>query len=139
MKKLLILLFSILISFNSYGESEISLYNSNGEAVAYIAVNDDFTIYLWDGEPVAYLDDDDVYGFNGKHLGWFSQGIIIDHDGNSPCVIKNSYPGFTQFEGFKGFKSFKPFKGFKNFAPFKPFTSYRFSSIPCSFYLAMRR
>ena len=137
MKKILILLFSILISFNSYGESEISLYNSNGEAVAYIAVNDDFTIYLWDGEPVAYLDDDDVYGFNGKHLGWFSQGIIIDHNGESPCVMENRYPGYTKYESYKSYKSYKPYKSYQQYAPYKPYTSNRFSSIPCSLFLAM--
>ena len=137
MKKLILLLFSILISSNSYGGSEISLFNSNGEAVAYIAVDDDFTIYLWDGEPVAYLDDDDVYGFNGKHLGWFSESMIIDHNGESPCVLKNRYPGYTQYESYKGYKSYKPYKSYQQYAPYKPYTSNRFSSIPCSLFLAM--
>ena len=51
---------------------EISLFNSEGKPVAYIA--EELTIYLWSGKPVAYLDEDSsggfhVYGFNGKHLG----------------------------------------------------------------------
>jgi len=45
--------------------------------VAYIA-DDRETIYLWDGHAVAYLYEDKVYGCNGKHLGWFVDGIIYD-------------------------------------------------------------
>lgn len=46
------------------------------EAVAYIDADDELTIYLWGGKPVAYLERDTgnefhVYGFSGKHLGWF--------------------------------------------------------------------
>ncbi len=48
---------------------EITLFDSKGEAIAYIDTSDELTIYLWDGDPVAYLYDDHVYGFNGKHLG----------------------------------------------------------------------
>lgn len=39
-------------------------------------------MYLWGGEPVAYLEDDRIYGFNGKHIGWYDDGVICDHDGN---------------------------------------------------------
>ena len=84
MKKIFLFLFSMLITSTSFGDSEISLFNSNGEAVAYIAVDDDLTIYLWSGDPVAYIDDEDVYGFNGKHLGWFS---FINS-----ATLKNSVP-----------------------------------------------
>jgi hypothetical protein len=137
MKKLILLLFSMLIPFTSFGNTEISLFNSNGEAVAYIAVDDDLTIYLWSGEPVAYIDDEDVYGFNGKHLGWFSESMIINHNGESPCVLKNRYPGYTQYEGYKSYKSYKPYKSYQQYAPYKPYTSNRFSSTPCSLFLAM--
>jgi hypothetical protein len=49
-------------------------------------MDDDMTIYLWAGKPVAYLDlvgsgEFDVYGFNGQHLGWFANGAIRNHFG----------------------------------------------------------
>ena len=49
---------------------EITLFNSDGEAIAYIdAEDEDLTIYMWEGTPVAYLDPDgddfNIYGFNG--------------------------------------------------------------------------
>ncbi len=75
-------------------ENEISLFNLRGEPVAYIALDDDFTIYLWDGTPVAYLykgfQDVHVYSFDGEHLGWFENGIIWDHNGNAVGFIKGA-------------------------------------------------
>ena len=114
---------------------EISLYDSEGEAVAYIDLSDDLTIYLWEGKPVAYLDEEDVYGFNGNHLGWYSKGLIIDHDGDVACAEKERHPS-PRFESFKGFKEFKSFKSFQEFAPFKPFDTGRFADFPCALFLA---
>jgi hypothetical protein len=61
---------------------ERTLYDRNGEPVAYIADDYQETIYLWDGQPVAYLyDDKHVYGINGRHLGWFLNDIVYDDRG----------------------------------------------------------
>jgi hypothetical protein len=114
------------------GTEEITLYDSQGNAVVYIA-DDESTISTWSGKPVAYLDDGsdnepNVYGFNGKHLGWFLKGIVRGHDGNAVVGVKP--PGFSKFKPFKGFKQFKPFKAFKQFAPFRPFLTNNWSSIP---------
>ncbi len=104
---------------------EIDLYDGAGEAKAYVA--DDLTIYLWDGEPVAYLDTSrsssevDIYGFNGKHLGWFRRGIVYDHEGYAVGAVREAFISKPAFAPFKGFKQFKPFKSFKEFAPFRPF------------------
>lgn len=137
-RKLLVsLLFIPALAFSA--ESETSLFSSTGDAVAYIALSDDLTIYLWEGKPAAYLTEDSagghhVYGFNGKHLGWFVNGIIRDHVGDTSCGIKEVMT-YTQIETFKGFKQFKPFKAFKEFAPFRPFFFNNFSQIPCGFLL----
>lgn len=37
---------------------------------------------LWAGKPVAYLDKENEYGFNGNHLGWIENSAKYDHDGN---------------------------------------------------------
>jgi hypothetical protein len=114
---------------------EISLFNAQGVATAYIDTDDDLTIYLWSGKPVAYLDDAHVYGFNGKHLGWFERGAVWASDGNAACATAAAMTS-AQFEPFKSFKQFKPFKSFKEFSPFKPFFSGRFSQTPCAVLLA---
>ena len=61
---------------------EKTLFNKNGDAVAYVADDYDRTIYLWAGSPVAYLyDDKHVYGINGRHLGWVTDEILYNNSG----------------------------------------------------------
>jgi len=103
--------------------SQVTLFDGAGAAVAYIDYDDELTIYSFAGQPLAYLSEDSVYGFNGKHLGWFDNGVLRDHSGHSAGFIQGQCPVFTQFEPFKGFKQFKPFKAFQQFKPFKPFAS----------------
>jgi len=117
---------------------EISLFNSKGKPVAYIA--EELTIYLWSGKPVAYLDEDSsggfhIYGFNGKHLGWFVKGIIRDHNGDRVGGVKEVFVSRTQFEPFKSFKQFQPFKSFKEFAPFRPFFKNTWSDTSLTLFL----
>ena len=114
---------------------EISLYDSAGEAVAYIDLSDDLTIYLWEGKPVAYLDEENVYGFNGNHLGWYSRGSIIDHDGDAACVEKQRHPS-PRYESYKGYQAYKPYKSYKEYAPYKPYETGRLSDFPCALFLA---
>ena len=40
---------------------EITLFDPDGNPVAYIAPDDKNTIYLWSGKPVAYLKGEDIY------------------------------------------------------------------------------
>jgi len=61
---------------------EKTLYNKKGEPVAYIAMDYHEAIFLWDGQAVAYLyEEDHVYGINGRHLGWFIDDILYDQEG----------------------------------------------------------
>lgn len=119
---------------------EVTLFDGQGSAAAYIAPDEALTIYLWSGKAVAYLESDSaggfhVYGFNGKHLGWFVAGIVRDHQGNAACALKEHLQT-TQFEPFKAFKQFKPFKAFKEFAPIRPLFSTSWGGTPCNFLLA---
>jgi len=129
-----------LVTFSANAADDVSLFDGAGKAVAYIAVDDELTIYLWGGKPVSYLESDSnggyqVYGFNGKHLGWFVKGVIWDHTGHATCAIKELLNN-TQFEPFKSFKEFKPFKSFKEFSPFRPGFTESFGDTPCSLLLA---
>lgn len=115
---------------------DISLFNSDGEPIAYIDTRDqDNTIYLWHGKPVAYFSNENIYGFNGKHLGWWDDGVIHDHDGNVIAATKKRINSFTKFEGFKAFKEFKPFKAFKEFVPFKQFVRNNWSANSTKYFL----
>jgi len=82
---------------------EISLYNINGNPVAYIA-NDKETIYLWEGMAIAYVAGDKLYGWNGKHLGWFEDGIFYDLNGLRVGFTKDKNPGPAYIEPSKAAK-----------------------------------
>jgi len=64
---------------------QTTLFDSNGEAVAYVDYDMSSTIYLWEGTPVAFLEklnnENCVIGFNGEFMGWYENGIIYDLDG----------------------------------------------------------
>ena len=98
---------------------EETLHDQNGNAIAYVAYDDESTIYLWDGTPAAYLDEENrIDGFNGKHLGWYEDGIVWNLEGSKTGYNRETLPVFAKFEPFKSFKKFKPFKSFKEFSRF---------------------
>lgn len=93
---------------------DVSLFDRYGKAIAYLTTDNDRTIYLWDGTPVAYLihkgDLYYLYGFNGKHLGRFERGFIIDHQGNAVACIAGVTRIQTETEPLKSPKQLKPEK-----------------------------
>lgn len=60
----------------------ISFYDRGGLAIAYS--EDNQHIFLFGGQPVAYLDDDAVYSYRGELMGWFEGGWLRDKNGR--CV-----------------------------------------------------
>ncbi len=118
----------------SAAASELTLFNRQGEAVAYIDTADDYTVYLWNGEPVAYLTDSSaygslaVYGFNGKLLGWYVEGAIYDRNGCVSGFMKGCcplYEPYTQYEPYKGYKHYKPYKSYREYESYQPYLRYQ--------------
>jgi hypothetical protein len=72
--------------------AEVILYDRQGSPSAYIAAGGESTIYLWTGEPVAYLVEDHVYGFNGHHLGWYQDGVVWDYTGVAVGFTSQTLP-----------------------------------------------
>jgi hypothetical protein len=58
-----------------------TLYDQHGAAIAYID-DDETSIYIYDGTPVAWVMDDSVYGHNGRYLGWIQEGWFYDRGGH---------------------------------------------------------
>lgn len=84
---------------------EVSLFDKNGIAVAYISTDYNNSIYLWGGSPVAYLyEDKHVYGINGKHLGWFEDDILYDNNGERIGFTFDTCPVATAKETVKSKK-----------------------------------
>ncbi len=79
---------------------DVSLFNRDGKPVAYIA-EDGESIYTWDGRAVAYIYEDKLYGWNGKHLGWFHDGTVFDIFGFRAGFVKSKAPIGLQIEPVK--------------------------------------
>ena len=118
---------------------EISLYDSVGEAVAYIDTDDELNIYLWRGKPVSYLDDNSLYGFNGKHLGWFKDGIVWDHNGYAVGFVEGAVNMLTKMERIKGLQQLTPLKSLQQLEPIEPLYKNQWSSLPLEIFLSMGR
>jgi hypothetical protein len=117
---------------------EITLFDPKGDPIAYIDIADEHTIYLWSGDPVAYLDGISIYGYNGKHLGWFKDGIVLDHDGYGMGFAEGAVSYVvTKFEPFKNVKKFQPFRSLQELEPSEPFFNNEFSPIPLEKFLEM--
>jgi hypothetical protein len=68
------------------------LWDLHGEAVAYID-DDQESIFLQDGTPVAWLSGNCVYTYRGKLLGWLREGWIFGPDGKCVLFTERSQPG----------------------------------------------
>ncbi|HVW16119.1 MAG TPA: hypothetical protein VHB54_19975 [Mucilaginibacter sp.] len=133
--KLIICAFAaILLCGASKPYRGINLYDSTGNAIAFV---DDYltdqVIYLWNGKPVAYLYHNftgtDVYGFNGKHLGWFEDGKLRDNTGYLLAETKEALGGrITYGESLKGLEGTPPGQKFRELQPVKPYFSDLWSS-----------
>lgn len=129
-----LLLLCLVLPILSYAR-EISLYDDAGEAVAYIDTEDEFNIYLWNGDPVAYLDEQSIYGFNGKHLGWFEDGIIWDHKGCAVGFIDGAVDMLTKLERLKGLQKLTPLKSLQQLEPLEPLHLNQWGRLPLEFFL----
>jgi hypothetical protein len=87
---------------------ERTLFNKNGDAVAYATDDYHETIYLLDGHPVAYLyEDRHIYGINGHHLGWFIDDIIFNHNGERTGFTSSTCPVSIAKEPIKAEKYYR--------------------------------
>ena len=66
-------------------------FDKNGNATAYC--DDGVHIFAFSGSPVAYFDGNAVFGFNGRHLGWFENGWMRDRDGECVFYTDNTHGG----------------------------------------------
>ena len=133
----LLVLFSITPSIGF--AREITLYDDAGDGAAYIDTNDEMNIFLWEGKPVAYLDGQSIYGFNGKHLGWLKEGIVRDHGGYAVGFIEGAVNKLTKLERLKGLQQLTPLKSLQELEPLEPLHKSRWARLPLAIFLSMGR
>ena len=115
--------------------AEISLFDQKGNAVAYIASDGEGTVYLWNGEAVAYLVQEKVYGFNGEHMGWFDKGVMRDLKGARVGFVKSACPVTPKTERTKSTKKTKKTKMTKRTARTRPTNKNANSALPLDIFL----
>ena len=96
---------------------EITLFDRKGHPVAYIAEDGESSIYTWHGHAVAYIDGDVVHGWNGRHLGWFIDGIVYDLHGRRAGFVRETCPVAAYAEPAKYAKHAK----YARYAAYAPF------------------
>lgn len=112
-------------STEDWTPAEVNLYANDGRPTAYIWTdNGDMTIYTWDGYAVAWLEPDCthgvcVYGFNGRFLGWYADGLIYDRNGQAAGYTEGARQAWQiQHVPPKGTRRFRPVPDVKEWEPY---------------------
>jgi hypothetical protein len=109
----------------------MTFYDQFGSRVIY--THDDTHLYLFSGHPVGYLRRDSVYGFDGRHLGWFINGWIYDHYGSPRFFSEKSKGGplkpLKKLIPLKSLRKLRPLKAMRQLPPLKPVRNLEWSGI----------
>ena len=101
---------------------DVTFYDANGRSIAYM--EDDEHIYLFTGEPVAYIHGGSIYDFNGRHKGWLSDGWIRDSNGYAALFTDNAFGGpmkpMRQMRPMKSMRQMRQMKVLRTMAPMRP-------------------
>jgi len=99
-----------------------TFYNVDGTAIAYIF--DDEYVYLYDGAPVAFLNDGDIYAFTGRYLGWIQDGWVFGLDGRRVFFTEEATGGpvrpVRKVRPVRGVRKVRPVRGVRQIRPIKP-------------------
>lgn len=109
-------------------ESEVTLFDARTMPEAYICYTDnDTTIYMWDGRPVAYFKEEGkIYHFNGSFLGWYKDKVLYNKEGYAVAARKGVVRGEIRMDEtyaesvVKGVKHSKPVPHVPSLPPVTP-------------------
>lgn len=93
---------------------EITLYDGMGTPVAYYDTEN--TIWLWDGQAVAYFDGQMIYSWRGRHIGWFIGDIMYDIEGYKVGFTASTCPKMLRMERMKKMQRMQKMKGMQRMA-----------------------
>jgi hypothetical protein len=144
MKSILLTIMTLLLFSVVVNAQQTSLFDSEGEARAYIDYGENATIFLWDGTPVAFLEkngsDICVFGFNGSFMGWYEDGIIYDKKGYAVGARKGATNMMTKMERMKSMQKMAPMRSMTQMTPMQPMwkSSWEFNFIDRIFILRQK-
>lgn len=124
MKKTILTLFAMISLTFFASAQQVSLFDSEGEARAYVDYDEEATIFMWDGTPVAFVEKDGsdlcVFGFNGSFLGWYEDGIMYDKKGYAVGARKGAVNMITKIEKIKSIQRITPIRPITPITPIQP-------------------
>jgi hypothetical protein len=78
------------------------------------------------------LEDDSIYGFNGKHLGWYVRSLVFDHDGHVVAAPASAFMTRPALPPIRSIKQIKPIKSIRELKPLKPLLGMSWSDTPAA-------
>ena len=109
-----------------------TLYDHRGRPVAYVD-RDDTSIYLYGGDPVAWLSRDSVYAYSGRYLGWTQNGWFYDRTGKPAFFTPEATGGpakpAKQAKPARGGRGARPSRGGRESRPARPARSTTWSDL----------
>lgn len=111
-----------------------TFYDRHGEAVAwYDDEQQEPAIYLYDGTPVAWISDESIYGYSGRHFGWFIDGWVRDSRGQLVMFTTESIGGPARptrcARPARGARAARPARGARQARPARPARSLSWSAL----------
>lgn len=97
---------------------ETTIYDTHNRPRIYFADDGDKSIFTWDGHAVACLAGEHVFGWRGRHIGWFVAGILYDIKGFRVGFTSATCPADTYAEPVK-YTKFTKLDRFKQQAPYR--------------------
>jgi len=99
------------------------LWDKHGQAAAYVD-DDHESIYMRDGTPVGWLNENGIYAYGGKFLGWLYEGWVFGRDGKCVLFTERSQHGpvkpFCQAAEEHGDHGLRPFRSPRDSATRRP-------------------
>ena len=104
--------------------SYITFYNQQGRAIAWVGDNQDYmSVFLYDGSPVAWISNESVYAYSGRHLGFIQDGWVRDHNGHAVFFTDDASGGpakpARQARPARGSRGARPARGARQARPAK--------------------
>lgn len=113
-------------------ESDV-IYNRFGKPIFRLLNNG--RIITFPGVSKGFLKGDSLYNYNGKHVGWFVQGLVRDHQGHvvgfGEKVTDSTHPylPYKQYKPYAGYVQYEPYRPYLPYEPYRPYKSYSWSNI----------
>lgn len=103
----------------------IEFFDRTGSEAVFC--QDGRSLYLWNGKAAAFIQDDKVFAYDGRFIGWADRGWILDEDGACLLFEHDAVGGpqkpKRQTKSTPGPRGAKPSRGGPQHAPPRPVAS----------------